>query len=133
MKPSSELCNQVHCHKLWPDIPGGGADRCSVFGMVPGHMEYCPEKLLNSYDELLEVLARLEHVQWVAWSKEIAKTEDISPERLERWKRLWKSYSVLSEEQKEQDRKWAKKVLTVLLKERLVDVNILPEEVTKHV
>lgn len=127
MKPSTNLCEVVRCHKFWVD------NRCGVTGMVPGHMDHCPEKLLNSYDELLEVLARLEHLQWVTWSKEIARTENINPERLERWEKLWKSYSVLSDEQKEQDRKWAKKVLAVLLKERLVTVNILPEEVTKHV
>ena len=58
----------------------------------------------------LEKLAELEHEQWIEWSKEIARTENISKERLERWKKLWIPYSKLSKEDKESDRKWARKV-----------------------
>lgn len=63
---------------------------------------------------LLEALAELEHKQWVEWSKNIAKKEKLSPERLERWKELWIPYEDLSEEMKEQDRKWARLVIEVL-------------------
>ncbi len=63
-----------------------------------------------------EDLAELEHDQWVAWSKQIAATEKISPERLARWKKLWVPYSQLTESYKDDDRKWADKVLAILSK-----------------
>ena len=62
----------------------------------------------------LERLAALEHEQWIDWSKSISETEKISPERLERWKGLWKPYSELTEEQKEQDRIYAKRIMKLL-------------------
>ena len=62
-------------------------------------------------DNELERLAELEHKQWIAWSKNIAETENISKERLERWKKLWIPYLELTEEQKDQDRDWALKAI----------------------
>jgi len=128
MKPCVKLCDLIRCHKLWPDFSGGGAARCSVMGMVPGHMDHCPEKLLHSYEEMIEVLADLEHRQWVKWSKSLANTETLSPERLQRWKKLWVSYNQLSEDEKDQDRVWARKVLARLLTEKMVDVKAITEE-----
>ena len=61
-----------------------------------------------------EKLAELEHDQWIAWSKNIAETENITPARLERWKALWCPYSELSEPVKDQDREWADKVLEIV-------------------
>lgn len=66
--------------------------------------------------EMVKELAELEHEQWVSWSKSIAKTENLSALRVERWRKLWKPYSQLSEEEKEQDRKWARKVQPLLLR-----------------
>jgi hypothetical protein len=63
---------------------------------------------------ILERLAELEHKQWVKWSQNIVSTENISIERKFRWVKLWKPYSELTEEEKEQDRVWARKVLGVL-------------------
>lgn len=80
---------------------------------------------------LLEDLSMLEHEQWVEWSKQIAKDieklirltpiEELSGEdhefiisqldRLERWDNLWIPYKELTEEQKESDRIYAKRVL----------------------
>ena len=68
-----------------------------------------------SIQQLVEALAELEHIQWVEWSKEIANTEKLSPERLERWEKLWVAYSELDESEKESDRKWARKVCAVAL------------------
>ena len=65
-------------------------------------------------DILIEGLAELEHKQWVHWSKVVAQQENISKERLKRWKELWIPYNELTEEMKEEDRKWARKVLKVL-------------------
>ncbi len=65
-------------------------------------------------EDKLEKLAELEHIQWIEWSKNIASTEVISQERLERWKKLWIPYNELTEEQKEQDRIYARKILEIL-------------------
>jgi len=65
----------------------------------------------------IEELAELEHEQWMYWAINISETENIKPERMERWKRLCRPYSELNEEQKEQDRVWARKTLSLLTKE----------------
>jgi hypothetical protein len=62
---------------------------------------------------LIEALAALEHQQWIDWSKTIAEKENLSPERLERWRKLWVPYEELDEKDKESDRAWARKVLAV--------------------
>lgn len=61
----------------------------------------------------IEEIAKLEHEQWISWSKTIAQTENISDERLKRWKKLWIPYSELCEEEKEQDRVWARKKVLI--------------------
>ena len=60
---------------------------------------------------LIEYLASLEHDLWCEWSKEIVKTEHISHTRSKCWESFWIPYGLLSEEIKEHDRKWARKVL----------------------
>jgi len=70
-------------------------------------------KLLKDAD-LLEMLSELEHKQWIEWSKTVAKKEKLSKERLKRWRTCWKPYAKLSEEQKQSDRKYAKKVLKII-------------------
>ena len=62
---------------------------------------------------LREKLAELEHEQWMEWSKDISRKEELSIERLKRWQNLWKPYNELPEVEKEQDRVWADKVLAV--------------------
>ena len=64
-------------------------------------------------EEIIEKLAQLEHDQWREWSQEISNSEKISPKRLERWERVWRPYHYLTEEEKEQDRFWARKVLEI--------------------
>jgi len=64
--------------------------------------------------ELIEEIANIEHEQWIAWSKNIAATETITKERLERWKSCWVPYSDLSNEMKNQDRLWAMKVMEII-------------------
>lgn len=56
----------------------------------------------------IEVLAEIEHAQWMAWAKSLMDTESLSPKRLARWTPLMVPYSELSEDMKEHDRKWAK-------------------------
>ena len=70
-----------------------------------------------SHDELIEKLAELEHEQWQKWSKDIAKNENISDDRFNRWANdCWKPYNELTEEMKEHDRVWARKVLELINK-----------------
>ena len=64
--------------------------------------------------ELLEALAKLEHEQWVEWSRNISVTEELSKKRLRRWEKLWCDYNTLSERQKESDRVYARKVMRLL-------------------
>ena len=64
--------------------------------------------------QMREELASLEHEQWIYWSKRIARVENISPERLGRWKKLWVPYDQLSEESKDQDREWADRVIQIM-------------------
>ena len=123
MKPSVKICDEIRCPKFFP-----WKSQCTVFGKVAGHMDRCPEGLINSYEELIEEIARFEHLQWVEWSKAIAEEENISPERLARWKKLWVSYSRLPDDQKEADRKYARRVLKHLLKSKLMNVHIVKEE-----
>ena len=101
--------------------------------------------------EILEDIASLEHEQWMAWSKSIAKdirlmitqiqstvdywrnkgvcvnktTLDLlesQKARLERWEKLWIPYVELSEEWKESDREYAMKVLCKLALEYGIDL-----------
>jgi len=64
--------------------------------------------------ELREKLAELEHEQWIVWAFSLMEREKLSPERIKRWQKLMIPYSELTEEQKDQDRKWADKSLALL-------------------
>ena len=77
----------------------------------------------------MEELAAIEHEQWVFWSKTLAETENLSPERLARWKALWIPYEQLTEETKEHDRVWARKVLAVALRyaKQKLEARTLPD------
>lgn len=65
--------------------------------------------------ELREKLAELEHEQWCDWSRSVAETETLAPERLEAWKKRWIPYSELSEADKDMDREYADRVLALLI------------------
>lgn len=68
-----------------------------------------------SDDSLVEKLADLEHEQWMEWSKDLAGKEQLSDDRLKRWEdECWKPYNELSNEMKEEDRKWARKVIELV-------------------
>ena len=72
------------------------------------------EALKKVREDSLEALAELEHEQWIYWAKNILETETISPQRKERWQKLFCGYNQLNENAKEQDRVWARKVLQIL-------------------
>lgn len=64
---------------------------------------------------IIEKLASIEHEQWQAWSQTLANKEQLGEERVKRWREeCWKPYAELSEEMKEHDRVWARKVAKVL-------------------
>jgi len=73
--------------------------------------------------ENIEIIAEIEHKQWMKWSKELAEKEGqfLSPTRISRWERYWIPYSNLEEDVKDHDRKWAKIVLQALKKKHGVD------------
>jgi len=53
-------------------------------------------------------------MQWMSWSKQVADEEDISEERIERWRQYWVEYGKLNEDVKDHDRKWADHVMDIL-------------------
>lgn len=71
----------------------------------------------KSVDDLIEALAGIEHQQWTHWSKTVAA--EVAETTREKWQRSWTDYSRLTEDVKEADRVWARKVMT-LLRERNV-------------
>ena len=62
--------------------------------------------------DALEALAQLEHEQWMHWSKAVA--HEVSASTREQWQRFWVPYAALSEDVKEADRIWARKVVELL-------------------
>ena len=83
--------------------------------------------------ELLEILSDLEHQQWEDWSKAIAKLlhasyvaldtkkesqiEDVKSkiaDKLRNWNSYWVPYEDLTDEIKEYDRVYARKIINVL-------------------
>ena len=71
-------------------------------------------------EEIREGLAERVHLEWCDWSLSISEKEQLSPERIERWKKYWVEYKDLPEDVKEQDRQWADTILSYLHKEGVV-------------
>lgn len=67
-----------------------------------------------SEEELKEKMAELEHKQWMRWAETLILRENLSPNRVERWNKLFVPYHELSEEMKDEDRKEADIVLTLI-------------------
>lgn len=62
----------------------------------------------------VEQLAALEHEQWAEWAKSLIANEALSMERCERWQRLIETpYKDLTEEEKDQDREWAERAMSI--------------------
>ena len=73
---------------------------------------------INSHEELTEALAEIEHDQWIRWSQSVSK--EVSDERRGRWQAFWVPYGDLTEEVKEHDRRWARKIVALLRQRGLV-------------
>ena len=67
--------------------------------------------------KIRELLANLEHEQWMAWTKYLYANhfhDTIEKLANEKWNKNWKSYNKLSEKLKDKDREWADKVITII-------------------
>jgi hypothetical protein len=63
-------------------------------------------------DDLVEALAKIEHDQWMHWSQAVSAHV---PETIRaKWQGSWVDYNQLTDEVKEADRVWARKVVTLL-------------------
>ena len=68
---------------------------------------------MSTKEEVVEILAEVEHQQWSAWAASLAHR--VRGSRLARWTRLiLTEYRDLTEEEKEQDREWARKAMDAL-------------------
>jgi len=72
----------------------------------------------NPSDDLIEALARIEHEQWMHWSQAVAA--DIVDATRVKWQRSWVDYAELTDDLKEADRAWARKVVTLLRQHELI-------------
>lgn len=70
--------------------------------------------VINLSDKsLIEELAELEHIQWVQWTDYMMT--NYTSKNIERWKRQVKTpYRELSEKEKDSDREWAQKVISII-------------------
>ena len=73
---------------------------------------------LDSADELVEALSEIEHAQWMHWSQAVAA--DVTPGTRHKWQRSWVDYAELTDDLKEADRVWARKVVTLLHQRKLI-------------
>lgn len=71
-------------------------------------------KLALEDENLLEKLADLEHQQWEKWARTVLEQEKISKDRKARWQSYFVPYDQLTDEVKEYDREYARKVLDIL-------------------
>jgi hypothetical protein len=79
------------------------------------------QKSQNTFIELVEQLARLEHDQWIHYSKDVAariknadSVDSVVNDTVNKWSPKWIDYSFLSDADKDKDRVWAYKVLELL-------------------
>jgi hypothetical protein len=68
--------------------------------------------------DLIEALAEIEHEQWMHWSKAVAS--EVGDITRAKWESSWVDYSQLTDEMKEADRVWARKVVALLREQKLI-------------
>ena len=71
-------------------------------------------------DELIEALAEIEHAQWMHWSQTVAP--NVAAPIRAKWQQSWINYAELTEELKEADRVWARKVVSLLAERKLLNL-----------
>lgn len=62
--------------------------------------------------KLLEEISKLIHDEWVEWAQQIE--HEVSKDRRSRWQTVYCEYENLSEDMKDKDRVYGKKVLAML-------------------
>jgi sarcosine oxidase delta subunit len=75
----------------------------------------------DKYHILIEKLATLEHEQWKHWTKMLYKfhRKEVSYDLMSKWVQNWAPYEMLSEDEKDKDRIWARKVIEILKEDGL--------------
>lgn len=64
-------------------------------------------------NKILEELAELEHQQWQQWAQNSINKRNVPEQVKSRWQKYFVPYQDLSEEVKELDRVYARKVLAI--------------------
>jgi len=77
-----------------------------------------PGRAPDRPEDLIEALAEIQHQQWAHWSQAVAS--EASAATQSKWQRSWVPYSELTEELKESDRVWARKVMNLLRERKLI-------------
>jgi len=74
---------------------------------------------MNNSNTTLEKVSSEIHSMWISWAKKMVQEEkNISKERIERWeKECFLPYQELSQEMKEMDRKFAKRIIKIVREE----------------
>ncbi len=70
--------------------------------------------MIGTESDLIEIIAEIEHEQWMSWAESLMTEEKLSEERRERWEQFLVPYDELPEDVKEHDRVWARKVLDAI-------------------
>jgi len=70
----------------------------------------------------VELLSSLIHNQWSEWARNLEMRENLTPERLERWNKLYIPYEQLSEDMKDKDREYAIKFLNEIKSSMIMDI-----------
>jgi len=69
---------------------------------------------IEKMDDLREILADLEHRQWISWTHYLIQNEEIPENLKNKWLKSFIPYSDLSEKYKDMDRVWADRVLRII-------------------
>lgn len=69
------------------------------------------------WEMVLDAIADIMHEAWMAWSRELATSEEISEQRMARWQAFWVPFGQLRQVSRMPDQYWATRVLC-----RLFDV-----------
>lgn len=67
-------------------------------------------------EKLTEKLAELEHIQWMQWAKALVSENIVNEETKQRWSKLFIPYAELSEDMKNLDRDYARKIVNTIKK-----------------
>ena len=100
-----DLCDK--CYKKWKD-DAPERDRIAK----ERYEKKKQKRLKEKADALVEKIAPFEHDQWAHWTKYML--DNLTDENIARWrKQIGTKYEDLSEEEKESDRVWARKLLEI--------------------